>query len=203
MTKKFAYWHKGHQEELFSHGKKSMFTCDVRILKENVITADLRLMMDNKMIRITGVYGPTTGADRTEFLQQIREQKSLHDEPWMICGDFNLILRSQERTSGNMWPRDREFKNLIDELSMMDIPLQGRKYTWSNGTTMAKLDRFLISSAWNNVFPTVTQRTLSNVAFDHCPLECQCSTTFPQANTFKFENYWLKLEEFRLIVQTV
>jgi exonuclease III len=82
--------------------KKSMFTCDGRILKENVITADLRLMMDDQMIKITGVYGPTIGTHRTEFLQQIREQKPMHDEPWMICGDFNLILKSQERTSGNM-----------------------------------------------------------------------------------------------------
>jgi exonuclease III len=183
--------------------KKSMFTCDGRILKENVITADLRLMMDDQMIRITGVYGPTTGTHRTKFLQQIREQKSMHDEPWMICGDFNLILRSQERKSGNMWPRDREFKNLIDELSMMDIPLQGRNYTWSNGMAMAKLDRFLISPSWNDVFPVVTQKVLSNIASDHCPLECQCSTTFPQANTFKFENYWLKLEDFRSLVQTI
>jgi hypothetical protein len=71
--------------------KKSMFTCDERILKENLITTDLRLTMDNKLIRIIGVYGPATGADRTEFLQQIREQNSLHGEPWMICGEFNLI----------------------------------------------------------------------------------------------------------------
>jgi exonuclease III len=182
--------------------KNSVFKCDGRILKENVITADLRLMMDDQLIRITGVYGPTTGTHRAEFLQQIREQKPMHDEPWMICRDFNLILGSQERSSGNMWPRDREFKNLIDELSMMDIPLQGRKYTWSNGTAMEKLDRFLISPSWNNVFPAVTQKALPNIASDHCPLECQCSTTFPQANTFKFENYWLKLEDFRSLVQT-
>jgi Reverse transcriptase (RNA-dependent DNA polymerase) len=182
--------------------KKSVFKCDGRILKENVITADLRLMMDDQIIRITGVYGPTTGTHRAEFLQQIREQKPMHDEPWMICGDFNLILRSQERSSGNMWPRDREFKNLINELYMMDIPLQGRKYTWSNGMAMAKLDRFLISPSWNDVFPAVTQKALPNITSDHCPLECQCSTTFPQANTFKFENYWLKLEDFRSLVQT-
>jgi hypothetical protein len=64
----------------------------------------------------------------------------------MICGDFNLILKPQERTGRNMWPRDRKFKNMIDELAMIDIPLQGRQYTLSNGAAMAKLDRFLISS---------------------------------------------------------
>jgi hypothetical protein len=68
---------------------------------------------------------------------------------------------------------------------------------------MEKLDRFLISPSWNDVFPAVTPRTLQNVASDHCPLECQCPTTFPQSNTFKFKNYWLKLEEFRSMVQTV
>jgi hypothetical protein len=64
----------------------------------------------------------------------------------MICGDFNLILNSRERTNRNMWYRDREFKNMVDELAMIDIPLQGRYYTWSKGATMVKLDRFLISS---------------------------------------------------------
>jgi hypothetical protein len=58
----------------------------------------------------------------------------------MICSDFNLILKSQERTSRNIWSRDMTFKNLVDELVMIDILLQGRQYTWSNDAVMAKLD---------------------------------------------------------------
>jgi hypothetical protein len=46
-------------------------------------------------------------------------------------------------------------------------------------------------------------QVLTNIASDHCSLEYQCSTTFSQANTFRFENYWLKLEEFRSMVQTI
>jgi hypothetical protein len=88
----------------------------------------------------------------------------------MICGDFNLILNAQKRSSRNMWLRDREFKILVDELAMIDIPLKERHYTWSNGAVMEKLDMFLISSQWNDMFPTITQKALPNMASDHCPL---------------------------------
>jgi hypothetical protein len=94
---------------------------------------------------IIEVYGPSSGPDRGDFFQQIKEEKSEEGMPWTVCGDFNLVLRSEERTSQILWPRDRAFRSLINDLALIDLPLSDRKYTWVNNIRKARLDRFLIS----------------------------------------------------------
>jgi len=47
------------------------------------------------------------------------------------------------------------FNDLIRELALIDIPFGGRSFTWSDKRDMpafAKLDRFLISEAWDDNF---------------------------------------------------
>jgi len=47
------------------------------------------------------------------------------------------------------------FRRLISDLELRDLPLLGRKYTWSNQQdvpTLVKLDRILCSSDWEQIF---------------------------------------------------
>jgi hypothetical protein len=39
----------------------------------------------------------------------------------------------------------REFNSFLDELELMELRAIGRKFTWSNSTSTALLDRFLCS----------------------------------------------------------
>jgi hypothetical protein len=48
------------------------------------------------------------------------------------------------------------FKKLVDDLALKEIPLHGRKFTWSNQQnqpTLVKLDRVLCSIDWEELFP--------------------------------------------------
>ena len=67
----------------------------------------------------------------------------------MVAGDFNLIYKDDDKNNYNynrvMMGRFRRF---INNLSLKEIPLRGRKYTWSNqqvSPTLVKLDRVLCS----------------------------------------------------------
>jgi hypothetical protein len=44
---------RGTSGEIILTWKKSIFACQARSVKENVVTADLRLNMDSKVIRVT------------------------------------------------------------------------------------------------------------------------------------------------------
>lgn len=46
------------------------------------------------------------------------------------------------------------FNEFITELDLIDMPLHGRKFTWSRleGTIMSRLDRFLSQTTLNGVF---------------------------------------------------
>jgi hypothetical protein len=43
----------------------------------------------------------------------------------------------------------KELFGLIEDIELMELPLQGRKFTWNNAVSAAKLDRFLFTIDWD------------------------------------------------------
>ena len=76
-------------------------------------------------------------------------------------GDFNVVRFPSERLGSNSFTTAmREFSNFISEQGLIDLPLQGGSFTWSNSrevASKARLDRFLFSANWEDKFPTVSQ----------------------------------------------
>jgi hypothetical protein len=58
----------------------------------------------------------------------------LNDVPWLIIKDFN-IPRSNDETSGAPRPETwiDEFNGILEELHLIEVPIQGRNFTCSNG----------------------------------------------------------------------
>jgi len=70
-----------------------------------------------------------------------------------VCGDFNAVRCPEERrgTSGvftTAWIDT--FNNFIEDLTLLDLPLRGRMFTWfrGDGKSMSRIDRFLLSENW-------------------------------------------------------
>ena len=64
-------------------------------------------------------------------------------------GDFNVVRFPFKRLGSNSFTTAmREFSNFISEQGLIDLPLQGGSFTWSNSrevASKARLDRFLFS----------------------------------------------------------
>ncbi|XP_078174446.1 uncharacterized protein LOC144568092 [Carex rostrata] len=94
---------------------------------------------------------------------------------------------------------------MIHELDLFDVPLVGRKFTWSNkrpAPTFSRLDRIFISPHWNSMGASYGMHDASTTASDHTPLLLIVKPHLnnPRRN-FKFENYWLKHPEINTVVQ--
>jgi exonuclease III len=93
----------------------------------------------------------------------------------------------------------REFSNFIFEQGLMDIPLVGGKFSWSNNRDdqcWSRIDRFLFSLDWEEQFLDVVQRRLPRLLSDHFPLMLDCGVSTRSGGYFKFEKMWLKFEGF-------
>ncbi|RVW55551.1 LINE-1 retrotransposable element ORF2 protein [Vitis vinifera] len=104
----------------------------------------------------TGVYGPFTKKDRECLWDELGAVRGLWGDPWCVGGDFNVILAQGERSrQGKVTPAMRRFAQVMDDLELIDLPLQGGSFTWSGGLhnqAWARLDRFLVSPRWLDQF---------------------------------------------------
>jgi hypothetical protein len=55
------------------------------------------------------------------------------EENWLYVGDFNFYRSLQNRNREGGSVQDiMVFNSIISNLSLQEIPLKGRKFTWSN-----------------------------------------------------------------------
>ena len=123
----------------------------------------------------------------------------------MLGGDFNITLLQREMSSQRrINSAMRRFAEIVDDLGLVDLPLQGREFTWNGGhnnQAWARLDRFLKSPSWLDQFSGVTQSRLSRPISDHFPIILVRGGIRRGPTPFKFENMWLKVEGFKDLIE--
>jgi len=150
---------------------------------------------------LTCVYGPQGMDEKIQFLQELRDIRGGCPDPWVLVGDFNLIYKEEDKNNDNynraMMGR---FRRLINDLAIKEIPLHGRKYTWSNqqnNPTLVKLDRVFCSVDWEDLFPNCLLQSMASEDSDHCPLLLGLQDNKSGRRRFHFEAFWPKLEGFQ------
>ena len=92
-----------------------------------------------------------------------------------------------------------KFSEFIEDLKLIDLPLEGGSYTWSSGTdqsSMSRIERVLVSHEWKQHFPNVFQRILPRIFSDHFPILLEAGGMARGKSPFRFENMWLKMDGF-------
>lgn len=88
--------------------------------------------------------------------------------------------------------RTQIFNDVIDHLGLVELPLKGRAFTWSNmqANPLEQLDWFFTSVNWTTDFPNTMVTPLARPTSDHVPYRISIGTKIPRSNVFRFENYW-------------
>jgi exonuclease III len=174
----------------------------------NTLTVRIHMLNDGVEWSLMGVYGPQLEVDKIAFLDELKDLRSnIHGE-WLISGDFNLIYKAEDKNNSRLNRRLMgKFKVALDDLELRELPLHGRKFTWSsshnsqNGVTMTRIDRMFCSTAWEEMFPTAHLQAWASTISDHCPLILQGETERFKFKGFRFEAYWLGLPGFKDVVK--
>jgi hypothetical protein len=139
------------------------------------------------------------------FLQELQLIRNLCNGPWMIGGDFNLIYRAEDKNNGNLnRAMMGRFRRLLNELNLKELPLLGRKYTWSNersSPTLVRLDRVFHTADWETLYPNSVLQSSASLISDHCPLLLGLHELVQGKRRFHFESFWTRMEGFMDEVQ--
>ncbi|XP_074265666.1 uncharacterized protein LOC141588110 [Silene latifolia] len=95
--------------------------------------------------------------------------------PWIIGGDFNCVLQTNERLGGNVSIAESEpFYDCLQDCGLMDLAATRAFYTWNNKQPPAtkiysRLDRLFVNHEWNVSCPDFLANFLPEGLFDHTP----------------------------------
>lgn len=140
------------------------------------------------------VYGPCRQPARDLFVQWLHDLEYDDDDLWLLIGDFNFYRSADNRnTPGGNFNDTMIFNDIISSLGLIELPIKGHSYTWSNmqdTPLLEQLDWFFTSAAWTTQYPLTLVLPLARITSDHLPCKIQIGTYIPKANIFRFENYW-------------
>ena len=155
------------------------------------LTVNFTSLLNLDSWKLTAVYGPCTEPTRSDFVLWLRSHLIVIDENWLFLGDFNFYrsLEDRNKPGGNVQDT-LTFNDVIGHLGLVELPLKGRAFTWSNMQSdplLEQLDWFFTSVNWTHAYPNTP---LAKITSDHIPCKIVVSTNIPKTNLFRFENFW-------------
>ena len=106
--------------------------------------------------KLTTVYGLCTEPERSNFISWFRDHIIADMDNWIFLGDFNSYrsLNDRNRPGGSVQDT-MVFNDAIGHLGLVELPLKGRAFTWSNmqaNPLLEQLDWFFTYVNWTASF---------------------------------------------------
>ncbi|KAL6551245.1 hypothetical protein OROMI_021733 [Orobanche minor] len=177
----------------------------IQILKstEQMLHVEVNCSSIPSVFFLTVVYGRNTKIQRRDLWDDLLSV-SQNQVPWMVGGDFNIILQPEEKKGGACPIQSdmEEFSDCLLNCNLSDVGYAGTPFTWYRDGVWQRLDRILVSPEWYSSFPSISTRHLPKYQSDHNSLLCQFEHNIAIRKTsFRFQNMWVKHQLFLPTVQ--
>jgi endonuclease/exonuclease/phosphatase family metal-dependent hydrolase len=171
----------------------SIFSGEVLEIHRSAVRVKFSSAHNNQPWQLVCVYGPCSGPERDIFVQWLHDLDiPLHDN-WLLLGDFNFMRSIENRNKPGVDMNDIFlFNEIISHLGLIELPLKGRSFTWSNmqdSPLLQQIDWFFTSCQWTLSFPDTVVHPLAKNTSDHVPCVVKIKTTIPKAKIFRFESH--------------
>lgn len=155
---------------------------------------------DNFVWVFTSVYGASDSGYYNQFWQELWDIRILFEDPWLIGGDFNAIISPDERNvPGGAIRNRRLFKSFVNSFSLVDLPMAGGRFTWTNSQQpplLVRLDRFLLSYDFLENCLVPMKNRLRRPISDHKPILLCCNSGDKLKSPFRLDNFILHHPDF-------
>ena len=150
------------------------------------------------------VYASPNPAVRNSMWGYLSTIRRCFKGPWVVMGDFNDIVSSDEKRGGRGCFSKTGFSDWISDNRLLDMGFIGQKFTWMTRRGLCediweRLDRALDSTEWRSLYAEGFVRHLPRTSSDHCPIMLSLHSTHVPRNSFKpfrFEVMWMKHKDF-------
>ncbi|KAK8596693.1 hypothetical protein V6N12_065173 [Hibiscus sabdariffa] len=145
------------------------------------------------------VYAPPYREGKQDFWKDLTNTRADIDNPWLLMGDTNIISSQNDKIGGSPYDLSQAkwFNEFTDLCGLMDMPIKGGTYTWSNlraddDAILERIDNVLFNTSWNDMFNKADCFMDPAIFSDHCPVILRLyDHNKKRRRAFKFESNWL------------
>ncbi|KAI3909555.1 hypothetical protein MKW98_013972, partial [Papaver atlanticum] len=118
---------------------------------------------------LTCLYGSPRYKEKKELWESLTLRSQNMQVPWMIIGNLNITINTQENISNAASSQssiNKHIKEWLLQTDLVDVKFSGYPYTWnnhrqSNHLVEEKLDRALANTKWHDIFQSTTTYSLT------------------------------------------
>ena len=132
-----------------------------------------------------------------------------HHKPWVVVGDFNVVIEPWKKRGGRPFRVDesRDFVEFMGSAGLFDGGFAGPTFTWCNNRRgrariWKRLDRLLMNATCLDMHLSITVSHLARQPSDHAPFLMAVTTRLDgKPRCFRFINAWAGHEDFLGVVR--
>ncbi|GMI63973.1 hypothetical protein HRI_000066600 [Hibiscus trionum] len=133
---------------LLSIWNNKFFKLESSMIWNNFIIMQGSIRPIKMKYNLVNIYPPNYQGERLSMFNELTSILHQMRAPMIIGGDFNIVLSPEEKMgSFNNRSSMKKFSKFIENLNLLDPPVNGGRFTWSNTRerpSASRLDRFLI-----------------------------------------------------------
>eukprot|EP00253_Pinus_taeda_P013888 PITA_13888 len=201
---------KGREGGLATSWDTKRYQLVVAEASKNYLAMEMLLTGNSSSFLCINIYSPQRLDDKLVFLDSLNKLMERHPKAnFILGGDFNMITSLMEKKGGlQKLNRDGEqFKDFIDNASLVDVyPKQGN-FTWNNrrggeNLISSRLDHFLVSENLLLDGKNVESSILPSGGSNHWPISLIVEVPgTPRNKPFRFEKFWIEHPNFLTMVE--
>ncbi|XP_026396268.1 uncharacterized protein LOC113290895 [Papaver somniferum] len=161
-------------------------------------------------VLVTGIHANSYTVNRRDLWKDLYET-SLLEKPWLLIGDFNIVLNADEKKGGRspLNSAMSDFNDSVDACGLIQAPKSGLEFSWCNGRAgnkriLCNLDRALFNLKWLDSFSGWHYHVAARGISDHGPLIGSDTLIGRALNTpFRFQQMWLThLSSLKVVIDS-
>ncbi|KAB1225193.1 hypothetical protein CJ030_MR1G016593 [Morella rubra] len=125
----------GFSENHRPRGKGGLVFCfNVLWKSKNLIHMEVEPGGEDPRFFCSLVYGPPVWKEKEGFWLVMRQLAPTDNTPWICIGDFNDLIRSNEKKGGRptLGSSSRGLQHFMQSMGLVDLGFLGSRFTWCN-----------------------------------------------------------------------
>nr|XP_027071629.1 uncharacterized protein LOC113696407 [Coffea arabica] len=175
---------------------KSSILCSLVGESSQHMSLYLSSLLFERPITFSVTHAKCTDTERLELWSSLLVDNP-DQSPWLIVGDFNVIVSAEEKRGGLPFrPAEGwDFLDFMSQAGVFDVGYSGSCFTWCNNRhgrarIWKRLDRLLMNQVASNFALDFSIRHLSRDPSDHAPLLLSATTKLDnKPRPFRFLNF--------------